>query len=253
MRDLIAQDVARRYLEKRAISPALLGTAIQTPGIAEDAMNRYHNTLSQLEAANKLPLGAPLHLAKNAAIDWSGKSMGVNVPTGGGGGGGSFGDKAQNALFGIGAKMVGTGASEGIKRLFAPTPGFMERKDVPAVLGQQAIQSIGKGVSDAGVSLLKDMASKAMSAIAHAGDNAARQAILQQLRMEDPVLAEADDKLLMESYHTMVRFAPTLSTDKNAVRTFLREAVMTGVGPNFATIKMLGETERTITGQGKGN
>lgn len=251
MRNLIAQDAARRFLEKRALSPTLLGTAIQTPGIVDDAMKRYHGALSQLETANRLPLGSPLHAAKQAAFPFGPQAAGtMGAPgAGGGAGGGGIADKLLGHAVGIGAKGLGSLATEGVKRLFTPTPGFMERKDVPAVLGQQAVQAFGRGVSEAGMSLLKDIASKAMSAIAHAGDDSARRAILQQLRMEDPVLAEADDKLLMESYHTMVRFAPTLSTDKNAVKNFLREAVMTGSGPNFATIKMLGETERTVTGQ----
>ena len=256
--EVVAREAQRGFLEKRALHPALISTALQVPGIADHALSRYRGAWQQLEDANHQPLGTPIHGVKHAA-PYSGPMPPPGQPPSAGwfaGGGGAapkpgISDIIQNMLLQTGAKGLGSLATEGAKRLFAPSPSFMERKDVPAVLGQQAIQAIGKGVSEAGVNLLKDMASKAMSAIAHSGDDAARKAILQQLRMEDSVLAEADDKLLMEAYHTMVRFAPTLSTDKNAVRNFLREAVMTGSGPNFATIKLLGETERTVTGQGR--
>jgi hypothetical protein len=47
----------------------------------------------------------------------------------------------------------------------------------------------------------------------------------------------------------MIRFAPVLSTDKNAVRSYLREAVMSGAGPNYSTIKSLADAEHTVTGR----
>ncbi len=42
----------------------------------------------------------------------------------------------------------------------------------------------------------------------------------------------------------MKRFAPTLSSDPNAVRSFLREAATSGAGVNYNTIKLLAEAER---------
>jgi 4-diphosphocytidyl-2C-methyl-D-erythritol kinase len=41
----------------------------------------------------------------------------------------------------------------------------------------------------------------------------------------------------------MVKFAPTLSKDINAVRSFLREAVMSGSGPSYVTIRSLSDAE----------
>ena len=62
------------------------------------------------------------------------------------------------------------------------------------------------------------------------------------------MLSSADDATLMEAYHTMSRFAPVLSTDKNAVRSFLRQAVTSGSGPDFMSIKLVADAERAVTG-----
>ena len=82
--------------------------------------------------------------------------------------------------------------------------------------------------------------------------NRARSSIFTTLKQEDDVLSQADDQKLLEAYHTMTRFAPTLSTDKNAVKTFLREMTLYGNGPNFLTIKQLADAERAVN-ESKGN
>lgn len=146
------------------------------------------------------------------------------------------------------SKGVSGGISEMIKRKMLGRE-FGDQKDPLHMGGTAAIQTFGKGVGEMGVDLLRDMAAKAMSAVGHAGDDAARQAILGDLKRNDPVLANADDKTLMEAYHTMTRFAPVLSTDKNAVRSFLRQAVMSGAGPDYASIKLLADSERAVTGE----
>lgn len=112
-----------------------------------------------------------------------------------------------------------------------------------------AVQTFGKGLGEMGVELLRDIGAKAMSSVSSAGDTSAREAILSQLKTQDPVLSSADDKTLMEAYHTMTRFAPVLSTDKNAVRSFLRQAVMSGSGPDYMSIKLLADSERSVTGE----
>jgi len=47
----------------------------------------------------------------------------------------------------------------------------------------------------------------------------------------------------------MTSVAPFLSRDKNAVRSFLRAAAMSGSGLDFNTIKLLAEAERAVTGK----
>lgn len=156
---------------------------------------------------------------------------------------------AASPLRGVSEGISG-GIGESIKRMMLGRE-FGERKDPLHLGGTAAIQTFGKGVGEMGVELLRDMADKAMSAVGQVGDDAARQAILANLKRTDPVLSTADDKVLMEAYHTMTRFSPVLSTDKNAVRSFLRQAVMSGSGPDYMSIKLLADAERSVTGGGK--
>lgn len=169
----------------------------------------------------------------------------------------------------VGGQVAGQGIMAGLSSFLGPIAGapgkaiasrieramsgreFGEIKDAPHQLGNAAIQAFGKEVGTMGAGLLRDIANKAMSVAGNIGNESARTAILQQLRKEDPVLQEADDKTLMEAYHTMTRFAPVLSTDKNAVRSFLRQAVMSGNGPDYVTIKLLADSERAVTGEKK--
>jgi hypothetical protein len=90
--------------------------------------------------------------------------------------------------------------------------------------------------------------------------DAQRRRLVESLMRSDPVLSDAvthnpkGKDLVLQAYGTMVKFAPKLSTDVNAVRSFLREAVLGGSnagGVNYATIKNLVDTEKTITGQKK--
>jgi hypothetical protein len=80
-----------------------------------------------------------------------------------------------------------------------------------------------------------------------------RQRLFESVVRTDPVIRDAlsrtphADKTLAEAFQTMVRFAPSLSLDVNAVRSFLREAVIGGAaGVNYATIKTLIETEKGL-------
>lgn len=84
-----------------------------------------------------------------------------------------------------------------------------------------------------------------------------RKALFESVIRSDPVIHDAitrmpdADKTLAEAFQTMVRFAPSLSLDVNAVRSFLREAVVGGAaGVNYATIKTLIETEKGLHSSG---
>lgn len=84
-----------------------------------------------------------------------------------------------------------------------------------------------------------------------------RKQLFESIMRSDPIIADAVErnhdaaKTLVEAYTTMVRFAPGLSLDVNAVRSFLREAVIGGTaGVNYATIKSLIETEKALHSRG---
>lgn len=164
------------------------------------------------------------------------------------------GSGLMGAISGLGAspiegvsKGVSGGIGDLIKKKILGTE-FGDKKDPFHMGAGAAISSFGKEMGTTGADLLRDMAAKAMESAEHAGDEAARTAILGELRRTDSVLKDADPKVLMEAYHTMSRFAPVLSTDKNAVRSFLRQAVMSGSGPDYMSIGLLAKTEADIAG-----
>jgi len=257
----VAQHGARRYLEKHAgIGVALpmgIGYGLSLPSQVKGMGKTYRNSRQGLDQAalEQLDPAVATHFKHAGWTDFMQGATGMVGKPDNFSGGGSSGQMAGNIM----GPMMAAG---GLPVIEAPGKAlgtrierrlsgreFGEKKDPLRMLGQSTIMSLGKGIGLSGAELLKDMASKAVAAAGNAGNASARKAILDQLRREDLIIQEADDKMLMEAYHTMERFAPVLSTDKNAVRSFLRQAVMSGVGPDYMTIKLLADSERAITGK----
>lgn len=274
--ELGAREGVRRYVEKRAGVMLPLAVGAMIPGIVHKAIDRAHSTERQLNQSEYAPmdhvpgkmaalppwLALPLAQAMSSsgpigraggAIGGAAKTVGSQMG-GSPGGGGKPGSGFMGGLGQIGASPaagvaggISGGIGEMIKRKMLGRE-FGEKKDPFSVGAHSAVQSFGKEMGSSGANLLRDIANKAMEAAGHAGDSSAREAIIGDLKRTDPVLAGADDATLMEAYHTMTRFAPVLSTDKNAVRSFLRQAVMSGSGPDFMSIKLLADSERAVTG-----
>lgn len=85
-----------------------------------------------------------------------------------------------------------------------------------------------------------------------------QHAAFDHVTAHDPILkrtmAENPD-VLHSAFHTMKEFGPSLAVDRNAVQSFLRNAVLTGGNLDYATIRNLAETEKFVQhsrGQGKG-
>jgi len=277
---LVVRHGTERYAEKHAGVLLPLAVGAMLPGIAHKAIERMHSSEKMLNDAEDTKLGADMSWAgrpsggSGGMLDFRkldpskiqfgpkpGSFAGTMQDIAGAGMGKAFGGQAAHGLSdsvkGVAASPlqgvaqgISGGIGESIKRMMLGRE-FGERKDPLHMGGSAAIQTFGKGVGEMGIELLRDMASKAMAAVGHAGDEGAREAILGDLKRNDPVLSSANDKVLMEAYHTMTRFAPTLSTDKNAVRSFLRQAVMSGSGPDYMSIKLLADSERSVTGGGK--
>jgi hypothetical protein len=273
--ELGAREGMRRYVEKRAGVMLPLAVGAMVPGIVHKAMDRVHSTEHQLEHGDTpktaalppwlaMPLaqfaqspgkamkglgsaamGAAGHTASRAGREMMGSGMNFEDPKPSGLKG-SFSELGASPVSGVAGGISG-GISEMIKRKMLGKE-FGEKKDPFHMGAGAAVQSFGKEMGSSGANLLRDIANKAMEAAGHAGDSSAREAIIGDLKRTDSVLAGADDATLMEAYHTMTRFAPVLSTDKNAVRSFLRQAVMSGAGPDFMSIKLLADSERAVTG-----
>ncbi len=237
----------RHAVEKRAgvLLPLTVGAMI--PGIVHRALERARSTEQALERSTYDPM-------KTAALPpWLAQAR--QNPMQAAGAAAPHVARAGQAL-GVGeiAKAPAAGVAGAIQKLMERGilgREFGERKDPFSMGGAAAVQAFGKEMGTSGAHLLQDIANKAMEAVGHAGDASARQAIIGDLKRTDSVLANADDATLMEAYHTMTRFAPVLSTDKNAVRSFLRQAVMSGSGPDYMSIKLLADSEHAVTGGDK--
>ena len=65
----------------------------------------------------------------------------------------------------------------------------------------------------------------------------------------DPIVSiqeRANPGSTIQAYSTMVKFAPTLSTDPNIVTSFLRETSQSEGGLNPLTVKQLADTEQSV-------
>lgn len=78
-----------------------------------------------------------------------------------------------------------------------------------------------------------------------------RKNVLNDVLQSDEILSQVKDphqqQLLQQAYQSLQRFAPTLATDPNAVRSFLRVAVTGGGGADYASIAHLADAEATVS------
>ena len=106
-----------------------------------------------------------------------------------------------------------------------------------------------RGITDYGMSGLMALGRKAFD---HSVSQPKREKVFYEAIRADSVLRDAvrsNDKILgqlKEAFATLTRFAPTMAEDINAVRSYLRESVLSGGGINYATIKQLAETEKLV-------
>lgn len=114
---------------------------------------------------------------------------------------------------------------------------------------------MAKGVGSELTHVIATLAGKGFGAVRDAlSTNPSRKALLNKLLDSDPVISDAVKRnpamleTLLEAYGTLLRYAPSLTQDTNAVRSFLREVILGGGHVNYATIKNLIETEKALTG-----
>jgi hypothetical protein len=114
-------------------------------------------------------------------------------------------------------------------------------------------KGLGSGLAQGTLEFLADAMKDGLGAVRNVlTTDRQRNQLLRTLLQNDVVLSDAIARsphsisVIQDAYQTMCRFAPSLSLDVNAVRSFLREAVVGGSGVNYATIKNLIETERAL-------
>jgi len=156
----------------------------------------------------------------------------------------------------IGGSLLGAGAVTApalersgfkVRELFYPdVKGLPERVRMDELAAESFANSVGKELGKSTVGLVGDVLSKGISLPGDWLQTEKRESVFDSLRQTDDIIAKADPQQLNEAYRTMVRFAPTLATDTNAVKTFLRESVLYGTGPNFMAIKQLADAEKAV-------
>lgn len=159
----------------------------------------------------------------------------------------------------LGAGALGTGLGVGGSALFGggTPPRAPVRRATEAAgdafknelgffpdLASGFASGLGGGAAKELIDLVRGGGRKALIA-AKAGDQDA--AFARAVKEDTEVLQNTDKKALTSAFDTMRRFAPTLSTDPNAVKAYLRAAVTSGGGVDYNTIKLLAEAEGAIT------
>ena len=111
-------------------------------------------------------------------------------------------------------------------------------------------KGLGGGIASAGLDALgKLMRGTARSVKERMFLDKKREAIVDHIMKFDPIVSveeRVNPGSTIQAYSTMVKFAPTLSTDPNVVTSFLREASQSEGGINPLTVQQLAKTEESI-------
>ena len=122
--------------------------------------------------------------------------------------------------------------------------------DFGSVAGDAATRAGAGGVISEGINAIKRLLGFTAQNIKDKSvDEPERERIFKNVIKQDPVVADverAHPGAAMQAYQSMRRFAPTLSTDPNAVTSFLRHAAQTGGSLDYQTIKGLADAEQSV-------
>lgn len=126
--------------------------------------------------------------------------------------------------------------------------GLLDRIRADEAVGESFAKALGSSSADKLMGLTSDIVTKGYESLKDTlVTSPTRKLIFNALKKEDEILRATPNKDLLESYHTMTKVAPTLSTDKNAVKSFLRVAATTPGGVDFMTVKNLAEAEKAVS------
>jgi hypothetical protein len=136
------------------------------------------------------------------------------------------------------------------KKLHGGVSGTMDRIKADEMVASSLVNRATDRMADITEGLLGDIAKKAKKNMV---DDPKRAQIFAHLVKTDDIIGSADKRSLLEAYDSMAKFAPTLSTNLSATKSFLREAAQHDGGIDYMTIKGLGQAERAVTGKSVGN
>jgi hypothetical protein len=132
------------------------------------------------------------------------------------------------------------------KRLNGGVEGTMDRIKADEMVASSLVNRATDRMADIAEGIASKAAKNAKKSLV---DNPKRAEIFNHLVKTDDIIGSADKRSLMEAYDSMYKFAPTLSTNISAARSFLREAAQHDGGIDYMTIKGLGQAERAVTGK----
>lgn len=111
-------------------------------------------------------------------------------------------------------------------------------------------KQVGMGAVTGGMLVLRHLVGNLVQSLRDRGfSSSKRQNILQNVVNMDPHIRtfnEENPGKIEEAYETMVKFAPTLSTDPHVVLSFLRNVAMSGSALSYHDIKGLADAEAAV-------
>ena len=207
----------------------------------EGGLDRYHDTVHRLTDAAK-EAGAVKNV-KAASLPGMGDLAGYLATS-----------LLGNALGGVargGMSAVGHGLGARLEQAVGPQHELGERKDPMGMLMSSLIQGGGKGFGEAGGKLLGTALSSGISGLGSMQARHQASQVFQQLIQSDPQISQAyheNPQQVQQAWDTITRFAPTIASDVNGARSYLRQAIMSGSGPDPHMIQMLADAERSVRG-----
>lgn len=121
-----------------------------------------------------------------------------------------------------------------------------DRIRLDEIAAEAFTKTLASSTANEVLGLTKDTLSKAYENTKALFTSPTRRALFEQIRKETPELQNVPIAKLQEAYHTMAKFAPSLAEDKNAVKSFLTQAAVSGSGIDFGAIRGIAEAERAI-------
>ena len=126
------------------------------------------------------------------------------------------------------------------KKMF---PSLTTRVKADVTFANEFFKTLGKETATRAMGIASGGLQQGATAVQRAINGVRRSNIVKGLAQNDDIISQADPETISNAMGTLSRFAPTLSTDPNAVRSYLREAVTYGAGPDYATISNIANTE----------
>jgi hypothetical protein len=142
--------------------------------------------------------------------------------------------------------MLGTFGYQVNRAVNSGIKGVLTRVKADEVAANKAVGAL----TDLALDATKGLGKGLMDKFKETTEAPVRTRILGELYHEDDMLKGTDPKVLNELYQTMKKFAPSLSLDKNAVKSFLRAgASFPEGGVDVNTIQMLAKAELLAKGK----